>query len=425
MARAQPAQRYRPVLVKRVERESDLRACSVELLNGDEHIRIARPSCLEPQFELHVTCQLCVLRKAIVEDGSALVRIVANLSGRVERCVGECCGGGVQPELSILGARNRPLRFGTLDCDSSALSNLKAHGRPRRDLRRALLQKMIEKFHAPAPAFGPVVMGPFLLSMHIEPFARTGDSFEHFQRAARVQALIRPARNDKCGHPDRFERDFLRLPVSVPERMGLYIRPRVLSTGQRETDVVRGPRDEARLGNAAMGGELAVPVRKPFPGIDRGQRRRRQGSGEILNRGEVRDACHADLAIRPRLRREPFDCVPAVLRLDGAVVVKLSLRQPRAAGISTDDCIAALAPEHRVGRLERSQRRQPLRIDAGCGPEDMVRQAMLAVGTPGQKDRQISLTGHTGRPVDIDVDTHSIAQRQADVALDEYAQFDA
>ena len=170
-----------------------------------------------------------------------------------------------------------------------------------------------------------------------------------------------------------------------------------------------------------MKSEFAIPVRKALPGIEGGQRRRPERRDQILDGGEIGDAGHADLAVRPALRRQPADRVEAILGFLDAVMVEVPFRLPGAARVDDGDGIAARTPVDRIRSLERRQRRQPFRVHARSRPEDLVRQRMLAIGTPGEEQRQVGLAGGALRPVEIGIDKGAVAQRDREVALDRQA----
>src|SRR6185437_15512410 len=109
MTGAQPAESDRAVLVKGIEGEADRSTSLVHLLNGDEHVRVRCTVSFEPQSQLHEPGQLSVLREAIVERGSALACVVANLRDGTSRRVREHAAAGIEPQLAILRARQRPL----------------------------------------------------------------------------------------------------------------------------------------------------------------------------------------------------------------------------------------------------------------------------------------------------------------------------
>ena len=263
---------------------------------------------------------------------------------------------------------------------------------------------MIEEGGAPPPALRAIIMGPLLLAVHLEPFLGRADAPERLERPAQVQALVRPARDDEGRDLDRLEVERLRAPVIVDQRMGLDVRPGVFGAVEREADAVGRAGQEAGFRDAAMISEFAIPVGEALPGIERGQRGRPQRRDQILDGGEIGDAGHADLAVRPRLRRQPADRVEAILGFLEAVMVEVPFRLPGAARVDDGDGIAARTPMDRIRSLERRQRRQPFRVHARSRPEDLVRQRMLAVGTPGEQQRQVGLAGGALRPVEIGID---------------------
>ncbi len=138
MAGTQPAERHRPVLVERIEREADVSAGRVPLLHSHEHVSIARAASLEPQPELHVPGELGVLGEAIVEHRPSFPRVVADLCLAVAGTVRQRRRARIEPQLPILGTRDRPFRLGALHRDTGALTHLQSHARPGCDLCRAL-----------------------------------------------------------------------------------------------------------------------------------------------------------------------------------------------------------------------------------------------------------------------------------------------
>jgi len=76
--------------------------------------------------------------------------------------------------------------------------------------------------------------------------------------------------------------------------------------------------------NAAVPGQLAVPVRGPLPDAHRGQVRWLGAGDQPLVHRVVGDAGETDLAVAPRLLGRPLDAVVEVLCLPGAEVVDVA-----------------------------------------------------------------------------------------------------
>src|SRR5690606_23081713 len=110
--------------------------------------------------------------------------------------------------------------------------------------------------------------------------------------------------------------------------MRLDVGVRVFGTVQRKAQVVGAARNEAGLADAAVIGELAIPVRKTLPGVDRREMRWLQRSHEVLDRGQVGYARHSHLTVAPWASGEPLDAIVAVLTLTDTVVTEVAFGQP-------------------------------------------------------------------------------------------------
>jgi hypothetical protein len=88
--------------------------------------------------------------------------------------------------------------------------------------------------------------------------------------------------------------------------------------------------------DAAVVGRVAVAVGIALPDAERREMRRLQPGDAPLVHGVVGNAVEADLAVRPRLRRGPFDAVVEVLRFARIVMVERAGRAAGAARVDAD-----------------------------------------------------------------------------------------
>ena len=281
---------------------------------------------------------------------------------------------------------------------------------------------MIEEGQLLRPVLRPVIMRPLLVAVHFQPFLAGAHPAPRFQRAARMQALVGPAGHDIGRGLDRGQVHFLAFPIGIVKRVRLDVGVRVLGAAQREAEIVGPARHEAGFPDSAVIGEFAIPVGKPLPRIDRDQVRRLQRGDEILDRREIGDARHPHLAIGPVERGEPFDAVEAILPFADAVMAQIAFGKPCSARIGEDDGIAVGAPEGGIGRLEGRETRNPARLHPRGGPQ-AAGKAMLAIGAPAEKDRQVCIRC-VRRAIDVHEDADAVAHRHLDVAFDQQAFLD-
>ena len=149
----------------------------------------------------------------------------------------------------------------------SPLADREQHARPLRHLVVDPLEEVVEELHLLGHAGRPVVVGPLLLSVHLEPFLRRRDLAEALERAARVQRVVGPARDDVGRDGDLSERCGLGLPVGVEERVGTPHRLHVLDACQRVADAPLPVRRERGVGNAAVEELLPVMSLQPSQGL--------------------------------------------------------------------------------------------------------------------------------------------------------------
>ena len=208
-----------------------------------------------------------------------------------------------------------------------------------------------------------------------------------------MQALVGPAGDHVGGHLDLREVRLLARPVFVLERVGEHHVGHRLDLAARVLQPVVLPEGGEVRGDAAVEGELAVDIAQPLAGVDRGEARGAQRRGPPLRDGEVGDAGHPDLAVRPRPRRRPGDHVGDVARLalipDGG---ELSAGPPGAARIDVHHGVAVRAPARRIGPLEGRVVGDPLGLDTRARASGLVLElgidgaaVVLPVRAPGDQ----------------------------------------
>src|ERR1700722_2968157 len=108
-----------------------------------------------------------------------------------------------------------------------ALANFHVHSWPGWRARRAL-EKMIEEGELPQAAVRIVVVRPFLAAVDLQPLIGRGDEPESLERAARVQPVIAPTRNDVGGDANLVQVGGLGRPEIIEKRVLGGLGPQVL-----------------------------------------------------------------------------------------------------------------------------------------------------------------------------------------------------
>ncbi len=179
-----------------------------------------------------------------------------------------------------------------------------------------------------------------------------------------------------------------------------------------------------RAENPAVVGHVAVPVGGAFPDAHGGQVRRLEAGDVPLIDAVIGNAVEPDLAVRPGLRRGPFDAVVKILGLARRKMVDVAGRAAAAARVNTHAGIVVRHPFLRIDDL-------PVLIQvAGAGGDVGV---LLGHALPGAriavlegKTFGVGAVGEDHRVASVlDGAEHIGAQHEAVVHLDRDVPFDA
>ena len=237
--------------------------------------------------------------------------------------------------------------------------------------------------------------------------ARTAGAAEAFDVAARMEIDLAPDAHRVERHGDLVQSlpGAARAPEFVVGRMRADHRIEVGFLHARRGAVRRKAVDDAVLVPPVAGNELArdaagvaggaVGIVEAVVGAEARERRRLHDAHPPLRHAEVRLADAADLAVRPRLCRDPLDHVVEVALLVRAEELEVAARLPRAAHVHMDVRVALLDVE-----LDRP----------GLAPEKLraggKRVVVVAVGRCGEERRETAAP--FGR-VDGDADLSAVA----------------
>src|SRR6185312_9879294 len=240
-----------------------------------------------------------------------------------------------------------------------------------------------------------------------------------------METLIRPTRTDEGRHLDLLERRLLLAPITVDQRMALDVGKKILGHDEFLVPaalhaVLPPDRDEAGLGDAALGDEFAIKIADAFPRHDGFQMRRAQRRDAPLRHREIGDAGQRDATIAPALCGGPFDEIVVILGVLVAEHAGAAFGFMHAAYIGLHHGITGTHPIERIGGLETGVARDLDIAEAHAGEPheeipDSVGQLVLAVRRHRHHHRHAFALG---RAEDIGAELRAVTHRHDDVALE-------
>ena len=207
--------------------------------------------------------------------------------------------------------------------------------------------------------------------------------------------------------------EFRRLivPIGVQQRVrcGHLVRP---LDQRRAAEVGENSGEETQIGDPAEHHVLPVHVADAVPGRDCGQMRRPGCRDVPLLHRKPRGPIQSDFAGAPRLSRDPFDDVVAILGIDAAPSVDIALRFARAPRIGVDHGVAVADPVAGIGTFRLGEAGDVFgthaRLDVQLGNG-------FAVGAPGHDGGHLAAAHGTQ---DVRVNRDAVAQRDRHIAIE-------